>query len=194
MKSYTLTAAQESAISRLAAVGVTGRWWGRGSNAERIYLDNGRRDVKVWIEFDDPAECYGAALKVRIEECGQHANWYASQTAKIRERFIDAFQALTGQLNDETATAAVSEEQAEALVVGQEVTFYHGGDESSSNDERKCTGKVVRVERKPSDSIGDDECVEVEVEDGGSHFIFYTWRGILRCGGGAEVVRTTSLN
>ncbi len=192
MKKYKLTEAQETAISRLAGVGVEGRWWGRGDEPERIYFDAGRRDAKVYVEFDDPRECEGASLKIRLDDCGQSAKWYTSQTAKLRARFMDAFQALTGVLVVETAERVVTETEAETLAVGTQVDWYSGGHDGESNDERPISGTVLAVRREPAPAgtIGETEQVVVELDagDGGAPYLLYTWRGVLRYGAGAEVV------
>lgn len=190
IKILSLTEKQTAIVAKLAAAGIDARWWGRGDQGERIYLNgHGRRDVKVWIEFDDPGEVAGAALKVKIDDCGQHPNWYAGQRAKFMADFAEAFQIVTGQAAAEKSDAAVTEAQAEALTVGAAVTFFTGGATGDSNDERQIEGTVTAVRRQPW-SICQDEEVIVELDSGAQ---LYTWRGILRCGGGAQVVRSRSL-
>jgi hypothetical protein len=193
MKTYQLTEKQEAIVEQLNEAGFHARWWGRGSEAERIYLNGYRKDVKCWIEFDDPADLEGAALRVYVEDCGQHANWYKSQIAKARAHFADAFQIVTGQINSERAESAITESEAEALEVGSQVNWLVGGQSGDANDERTLNGTVISVTRKPSDKIGDDELVEVVIdridEFAKGECPLYTWRGVLRYGSGAEVVR-----
>jgi hypothetical protein len=189
-----LTEKQAAVVAKLIAAGIDARWWGRGDAAERLYLNgHGRRDVKVWIEFDDPENVAGAALKVRIDDCGQHANWYRSQRAEFMARFADAFQIVTGQADEEKSDTAVTEQQAEALRIGTAVSFFVGGGRSSSNSERQINGIVTAVRREaaPTGTIGQDYQVVVELENGCQ---FYSWRGFLRYGSSADVVRTRPLN
>ena len=181
---------QEKIIETLTSAGYEARWWGRGDEAERIYLNGYRRDVKVWVEFDDPAALEGAALRVWIRPCGQHRNWYVGQSKKAREYFANAFAIITGMAETEKRPDAITEEAAEALQVGQAVNWVVGGLPSDANEERKINGTVRQVRRVPSANIGQTEQVEVVIlgEDG-DEWILYTWRGVLRCGSGAEVVR-----
>jgi len=187
----TLTEKQIAIIAKLAGAGFTARWWGRGVTAERIYLNgHGRRDVKVWLEFDDPANVAGAALKVRIDDCGQHPNWYAGQRAQFMADCAEAFQIITGQAEAEKASSTITEAAAEALSIGTAVIFFTGGEPSDSNSEMKIEGAVTKVYRERAPQIGQDENVVVELDNG---YSFYTWRGVLRYGGGAQVVRVRSL-
>lgn len=196
-KNLTLTEKQTATVAKLEAAGIHARWWGRDGQGERIYLNgHGRRDVKVWIEFDDAGEVHGAALKVRIDECGQHPKWYASQRAQFMSDYAEAFQIVTGQAEAEKSTAAVTEDQAANLVPGTRVEFYTGGEPSDSNNEAKITGIVRFAARKACDQIGETENVVVTLQDGeyaGQPFDrleLYTWRGVLRYGSGAQTVCT----
>lgn len=89
-KTYPLTELQKSLIERLEAAGFTARWWGPGDQAERVYLNTGRRDAKVFLSFDNARDCSGSALKVSIDECGQAPAWYRSQRQKLAQRFAPA--------------------------------------------------------------------------------------------------------
>ena len=80
-----------------AAELIGGKAWGIDKGKPRIYMPS-RRDCKVYFDFPDaayssPADqvsatvvLSGAQLKIYIEDCGQHPNWYASQKARIRAR------------------------------------------------------------------------------------------------------------
>jgi hypothetical protein len=192
-KIKNLTEKQASIIAKLEAAGINARWWGRSDAGERIYLNgHGRRDVKVWIDFDDAADVRGATLKVRIDDCGQHPSWYAGQRTKFMADYAEAFQIVTGQSEAEKTSAAVTELQAEALSIGTTVSFFTGGEPSDSNPEMQIDGTVTAVRREaaPKGTIGQDHQVIVELDNG---YSLYTWRGVLRYGGGAQVVRAKSL-
>ncbi len=185
-----LTEKQQQIIEALERAGFAARWWGRSGEPERLYLNGYRKDVSVWVEFDDPSVLEGAALKVWVKPCGQHRNWYVGQSKKAREFFANAYAIITGMADAEDHPAAITEEAAEALQVGQTVNWVVGGLPCDANDERKINGTVRQVRRVPSANIGQAEQVEVDVcgEDG-KEWTMYTWRGVLRCGSGAEVVR-----
>jgi hypothetical protein len=192
MKTYKITSKQTKLLEQIKSLGYKAGWWGPNGNATRLYL-NYRKDIKCWIEFDEPEECYGAALKIYIADCGQHPNWYKSQKQKIREWAADAFQAATGQILTEQQPNVVTEEEAENLEIGQEIKFLTGGQPGEDNPERTITGVVKSVQRQPAPSgtIGQDEQVEVVIDtkDGLGDLPLYTWRGILRYGSGAQIVR-----
>ena len=90
----------------------------------------------------------------------------------------------------------VTEAMAGALVVGEQVRFVTGGQPVDDNPEREINGKVIRIERKtalPGTLFNKEQVVvEVDPEDGGGAFHLYTWDGLLRYGGGAQVVRVNS--
>ena len=192
MKTYKTTEKQAELLKQIESLGYRASWWGPNGNATRIYL-NFRKDVKCWLEFDEPEECEGAALKVFIADCGQHANWYKGQKHKVMEWASDAFQAATGQLKTEQQPNVVTEEEAESLEIGQKVVFLTGGQEGEDNPEREFVGTIISVIRKPADpgTIGQDEEVQVVLDlgDDNGDLPLYTWRGILRYGSGAQIVR-----
>jgi len=191
-KQYNLTAKQIEVIAKLQALRYKAAWWGRTNEAERIYLRY-RRDVRCYVEFDEPQTLEGAALRVFIKDCGQHANWYRSEKQKIKEWASNALLTISGQAEAEAMPNVISEAEAEALEPGQHVEWLTGGEPGAANPERTIDGTVVAVRRKsaPAGTIGNDEQVVVELaaDDGGNNFQLYTWRGSLRYGGGAQVVR-----
>ena len=83
--------------ARAALVGGTD--WGVAEGNPRIYLQS-RRDAKVFFEFPDYPTgdqgdlLGGCALRVLIDECGQHPNWYRGQRAKMMEAHRREFIAL----------------------------------------------------------------------------------------------------
>lgn len=58
------------------------------NGAERFYFKTGRRDCKVFVEFD--SEYLGSELKIWIDDCGQHPNWYKGQREKLQDEFETA--------------------------------------------------------------------------------------------------------
>jgi len=70
---------------------VDGKAWGVKYGKPRIYMPS-MRDRKVYFAFqdyptgDDKNLLGGACLLIRIEDCGQHPNWYKSQKDKIFRR------------------------------------------------------------------------------------------------------------
>lgn len=60
---------------------VNGKAWGADKGKHRVYLPS-RRDIKTFISFDVAENLSGAKLNVFIDDCGQHANWYASEKLK----------------------------------------------------------------------------------------------------------------
>lgn len=78
----------------LAALGYEGSWWcPRGQDiqsAGRVYLNTVRRDAKVWIEFANPAECSGPALKIRVTSEYQPKAWCYAEEEKIESKFRNA--------------------------------------------------------------------------------------------------------
>ncbi|MBN2591619.1 MAG: hypothetical protein JXA96_17265 [Sedimentisphaerales bacterium] len=195
MKTYKLTEKQEKIIVKLTEAGFDACWWGRGEIAERIYLNGYRKDVKCWIEFDDPSDLDGAALRVYVEECGQHRNWYITQAQKARGYFVNAFQIVTGHKQAEENPNVITEKEAENLRVGTQVNWLTGGQGGESNPERDLVGVIKSVTHKPAPvgTIGQTEQIEVVIgkslEDNSADIPLYTWRGILRYGSGAQVVR-----
>jgi len=137
MKNYKLTEKQEKIIESLKEAGFEAAWWGRTEIAERIYL-NYHKNVKCYVTFDDPAELDGAALKVYIEEFGQHSNWYKSQAQKIREWAVEAFQIITGQKQAEQNQTVVTE-----TLVFRYPAGYESLDEIEDRKEREeTTGEI----------------------------------------------------
>ena len=73
----------------------SGRWWGRdGVHAERWYFQCGRKDVKAYLGFSNPATLADCRLNIYIEDCGQHARWYVSQRASLETYFKAAERAI----------------------------------------------------------------------------------------------------
>lgn len=190
---------------------VDGKPWGVAQGKPRIYLQS-RRDAKVYVEFpdyptgDETDLLGGAELKVFIEECGQHPNWYKAQRRKLVDHFaelMDRLAHLHAPAQEEPLHGeSVTRQIAEALQPGSRVTFYYGGAPGDSNPERSYSGDVVRVYAEPSRAgtirdDGDGLTVYVVIDDrsgsrdasGAEGCLFYTWRGLLRYGGGAEAVR-----
>jgi len=79
------------------------RWWTNPRNGEeRLYL-NYRKDVKVYVVFDDAGELAGAALRVYVDDCGQHGNWYAAEKQKAAKWAAAAMLAIIAASSPETA-------------------------------------------------------------------------------------------
>ncbi len=192
MKNYELTKTQTDLLRRIEEIDYKAAWWGPNSHATRIYL-RFRKDVKCWLEFDDPENCEGVTLKVYIDDCGQHPNWYKGQRAKVKGWAADALQEAVGQRSVEQLPTAVIESQAELLQPDSHVQFLTGGQPGEDNDERAITGTIVSVRRQPAPTgtIGDAEEVIVTLhpDDNSSDYNLYTWRGVLRYGSGAQIVR-----
>lgn len=106
-----LTEKQTQVITKIAALLPTSRpsWWPSDA-PRRIYLNSGRKDAKIYIEFDDPAEVYGAAVRVWIDAGNQPSAWVASQKKRLAQWAIPAFYAclLIGK-GEEDAAKFVSE-------------------------------------------------------------------------------------
>lgn len=98
-------------LEKLAAL-IGGKAWGLDKGKPRIYMPS-RRDCKVYFDFPAPAyaspedeingavDLGGAALRVYIDDCGQHPNWYASQKAKmIAARAKDSLAIQAAQSDD----------------------------------------------------------------------------------------------
>lgn len=75
-------------LNRKASI-VGGKVWGAEKGKPRIYM-NYRKDVKVFFEFPDfdTVALGGACLKIFIDDCGQHPNWYVSQRKQIMASFM----------------------------------------------------------------------------------------------------------
>lgn len=102
----TLTEKQTQVIAKISALLPASRpsWW-PSNEPRRIYLNAGRKDSKVYIEFDDPAEVYGAAVKIWIDGGSQPAAWVISQKKRLGQWAIPAFYAclLVGKGEEEAA-------------------------------------------------------------------------------------------
>lgn len=78
---------------------IGGKPWGADKGKPRIYMPS-RRDVKAFFEFpdyptgDESDLLGGAKFSVYIDDCGQHANWYASQKEKMSQQNRKASLAL----------------------------------------------------------------------------------------------------
>jgi hypothetical protein len=89
---------QRQLEERAALVG--GKAWGVAQGKPRIYLRS-RRDVKVYVDYPDYPTgdsndlLGGPALRVLINECDQHSNWYASQREKLMRDHRGIFLALS---------------------------------------------------------------------------------------------------
>jgi hypothetical protein len=120
---------------------------------------------KVWIQFDDVLDCTGAAQRMRL--------------------------AATGRMEAEVLAGTVTEAEAEAWKPGQHVSLITGGAPGDSNPERRIEAEVLAVRRQPSDSIGQDTEIRVEIRTAETAYPWelYTWRGVLRHGSGAQPVR-----
>ena len=97
------------ALERIAEI-VGGKAWGADKAKPRIYMPS-RRDCKAYFDFpdvlypdsmsaDEPIDgavcCLGGAcLKVFIDDCGQHPNWYKGQRAKIMQSMQTAALAVS---------------------------------------------------------------------------------------------------
>jgi hypothetical protein len=91
--SPSITNLQKNLLEVLRGDGRRCDWWaapGAADQSARLYLNIGRRDVKIWLQFKNAMMLEAPELRVRIDECGQHENWYASQREKLMERFADA--------------------------------------------------------------------------------------------------------
>ncbi len=83
-KEYEALAAETQKELESLAELVGGRAWGVRNGKPRIYMP-ARKDCKVYFEFGDwPTGDHcdplgGSALKIYIDDCGQHPKWYASQ-------------------------------------------------------------------------------------------------------------------
>jgi hypothetical protein len=193
---------QEQLEERARLVG--GKPWGVKQGKPRIYLPS-RRDVKVFVAFegfptgDDADLLGGAKLVVLIDDCGQHPNWYRAQREKIMSQHVELMERLahlhTPPQEEALHGDPVTRQAAELLVVGQQVTLFYGGAPGEANAERRVSGVIDRVALVPDspgtlDADADGQTCEVDLrlEDGGK-VCLYTWRRLLRYGGGAEVVR-----
>jgi hypothetical protein len=73
-----------------AAELIGGRAWGADKGKPRIYMPSSK-DRKVYFEFPDypTGDLHfplgGAALRIYIDDCGQHPNWYAGQKKRVIE-------------------------------------------------------------------------------------------------------------
>lgn len=93
----------ETVTNQLATAAeiIGGRPWGADKGKPRIYMPSSCRGRKVFFEFPDfptgdPADQLGgAALKIFIDDCGQHANWYTSQRQKVVHRMYRPSLALS---------------------------------------------------------------------------------------------------
>lgn len=190
MKTYNLTKKQTEVVDALEDAGFPATWWGRGELAERIYFQELPMTHKAYITFDNPSALEGAALKIHIKDCGKPTNWYLAQKEILKDRLSEAFQIVTGRKASEQNPKAITEKQAEELAVGATVEFITGG-EGESNAERALVGVVKKVSREPAPAgtIGQTEQVVVILEDSAGEFALYTWRGFLRYGSGAQIVR-----
>ena len=83
-----MTTATKNAEQQLkdAAELIGGKAWGMDKAKPRIYMPS-RKDMKVYFTFDDwtTDELGGARLCIYINDCGQPANWYPSQKAKVMD-------------------------------------------------------------------------------------------------------------
>lgn len=200
---------REQLEERAAMVG--GKPWGVAQGKPRIYLPS-RRDTQVFIEFPgyptgDEADLLGGPkLSVIIDDYGQHTNWYKRRRAKVisdHAEIMDRLAHIASPPQEEPLHGEpVTRKRAEGLVVGERVTFFYGGAPGEDNAERSYAGAVKKVfaETDQAGTISpapDGQTVFVLLDDGsGSRdaagaegCAFYTWRGLLRYGGGAEVVR-----
>ena len=81
---FAATAQQLAARSSL----IGGRPWGAAQGKPRIYMPS-RRDCQVYFAFpdyptgDEKDLLGGSCLKVFVDECGQHPNWYAAERKKL---------------------------------------------------------------------------------------------------------------
>ena len=78
----------------LAALGYEGSWWcPRGQDiqtAGRVYLNTTRRDAKVWISFENPAECKGPKLNIKVTSEYQPKAWCYAEEEKVDRKFRNA--------------------------------------------------------------------------------------------------------
>lgn len=78
------TELQDRLAAELEALGLAGKWWGRGEAAERFYFgasaevkkDGKPIRNKVWMQFDDPATLDGVSLRIEPKK-----EWYRSHLA-----------------------------------------------------------------------------------------------------------------
>jgi len=76
-------------LSRWAEI-VEGRPWGVAQGKPRIYVNGWGKGTTVYFEFPDFPDgtdtlIGGAAMKVFIDDCGQHPNWYMSRRRQIMQ-------------------------------------------------------------------------------------------------------------
>lgn len=79
-----------------AAELIGGKPWGLNIGKPRIYMPVWRKDAKVYFDFPE-AGALGLGkpiLKVWIDECGQHPNWYKSEANRLRATFAAQLLAL----------------------------------------------------------------------------------------------------
>jgi hypothetical protein len=90
----TLTTKQTRLVEQISALIPTARpnWWPAGEPT-RLYLASGRRDAKVWIEFDNASEVAGAAVKTWVDAGNQPAAWVNSQKKRLANWAMPAFYA-----------------------------------------------------------------------------------------------------
>lgn len=204
--SVAVNEVQADVLRRLKAAGFDAKWWGRnGGPVERLYMQVGRRDAKVFFTFDEPADVRGSALKVFIDDCGQPPAWYVGQKRKLFEYYagaaeiVKAASSVGGPDQMIAPTLATKERIEAAIAAGKPVRLeYRDTNEGWLVITPLCfVNNVVSTVRGPEDQevlhyIFHEQCGKTEgagKEESG----LYMWRGCLRYGSGAEPLHFASL-
>lgn len=101
-----------------AATLIGGKPWGADRGMPRIYMRSSK-DRKIYFDFPDfptgdaSDVLGGARLQCRIDDCGQHANWYRGQRAKIVESFQTHALALAAATHDRALAEAIMDHDGE---------------------------------------------------------------------------------
>jgi len=121
---------QETVAQQLerAAEIVGGEPWGATTGKPRIYMPS-RRDATIYFEFpDSDGATYlgGACLKIFIDDCGQHPNWYAGQKRKIMasQRLAGLALCAFSEGDEELARAIAEADEIDEMAVYEQAANH----------------------------------------------------------------------
>jgi len=190
---------QADVVRRLTAAGFDAKWWGRnGGPVERLYMQAGRRDAKVFFTFDVPESVFGSTLKIFIDDCGQPPAWYAGQKRKLYEYYAGAAEIIKAASSIGGPDQAIEPDLATrelveaAIAAGKPIRLEY----RDTNEgwlvitPLRITPRTVSTVRGPEEQddlhyIFHEQCGKTDgagKEESGLYF----WRGCLRYGSGAE--------